>query len=905
MTAGQDIFGAKKTLETSGGRVSYFDIHELEKQNVGPVSKLPYSIKVCLENMLRNVDGRIIDKQTVVDSANWKDTRHNLTYPLRMSRVMLPDAAGIPAFMDLVAMREKVVKRGLDGSGVNPAVHTDLILDHSVIVDYFGTSDALTKNVAKEYERNAERYSFCKWVKQAFDNVTVIPPGLGICHQINLEYLGRVVMSRRDGNETLAYPDSLVACDSHTPMINGIGILGWGVGGIEAEVTMLGQPYFLPAPEVVGMKLTGELKPGVTATDLVLSITEKLREVGVTAAFVEYFGPGAKQLSIPDRATIANMSPEYGATMGFFPVDAVTIEYLKMTNRGGDHADLVERYTKENGLFANGGADPEFTKLVEFDLGQVEASLAGPKRPQDRVSLYDVKESFRDYLQKPKDERGYGMDAKEAARTAKAIIGNNEVELGHGMTAIAAITSCTNTSNPNLLMGAGLLARKAREKGLSAKPWVKTSLSPGSQVVTAYLTKTGLMEDLEAMGFYVVGYGCMTCGGKSGPLPEDVTKAITDNDLVATAVLSANRNFEGRTHPMVKGAYLASPPLVVAFALAGRADFDFANEPIGQDKNGEDVFLKDIWPSPEEIRDAVNEGLNAEMFSEAYATATEGTKDWDDLEAPTGQLFAWDPKSDYILSPPWFDLHPEDYTWPDELKGARVLGMYGDSLTTDHVTPGGYFPKGGASAQYFESIGVAEKDFNTVTQRRGNHHVMERVIFANVRIKNLVVPGSEGDVTRKFPEDEQMFMSEAARKYRGEGTPMIVMGGKDYGMGSSRDWAAKGPALLGISAIIANSFERIHRSNLIGMGIVPLLFKEGEGHEALGLTGEESLDLSNLDAGITDAAPITVTATAPDGKVTTFEVLADVRSPYETDCLKSGGVLLKVMNAYIAEAGNA
>ncbi|MGA0393245.1 MAG: aconitase family protein, partial [Rhodospirillales bacterium] len=500
---------------------------------------------------------------------------------------------------------------------------------------------------------------------------------------------------------------------------------------------------------------------------------------------------------------------------------------------------------------------------------------------------------------------GYGMDAKEAARTAKAIIGNNKVELGHGMTAIAAITSCTNTSNPNLLMGAGLLARKAREKGLSAKPWVKTSLSPGSQVVTAYLTKTGLMEDLEAMGFYVVGYGCMTCGGKSGPLPEDVTKAITDNDLVATAVLSANRNFEGRTHPMVKGAYLASPPLVVAFALAGRADFDFANEPIGQDKNGEDVFLKDIWPSPEEIRDAVNEGLNAEMFSEAYATATEGTKDWDDLEAPTGQLFAWDPKSDYILSPPWFDLHPEDYTWPDGLKGARVLGMYGDSLTTDHVTPGGYFPKGGASAQYFESIGVAEKDFNTVTQRRGNHHVMERVIFANVRIKNLVVPGSEGDVTRKFPEDEQMFMSEAARKYRAEGTPMIVMGGKDYGMGSSRDWAAKGPALLGISAIIANSFERIHRSNLIGMGIVPLLFKEGEGHEALGLTGEESLDLSNLDAGITDAAPITVTATAPDGKVTTFEVLADVRSPYETDCLKSGGVLLKVMNAYIAEAGNA
>ena len=905
MTAEADIFGAKKSLETNGGRVSYFDIHELEKQNIGPVSKLPYSIKVCLENMLRNVDGRNITKDTVVDSANWKDTRHNLTYPLRMSRVMLPDAAGIPAFMDLVAMREKVEKRGLDGSGVNPAVHTDLILDHSVTADFFGAADSMQKNVAREYERNAERYSFCKWVKQAFDNVTVIPPGLGICHQINLEYLGRVVMAKRSGNETLAYPDSLVACDSHTPMINSIGILGWGVGGIEAEVTMLGQPYFLPAPEVVGMKLTGELKPGVTATDLVLSITQKLREVGVTATFVEYFGPGAKHLSVPDRATIANMSPEYGATMGFFPVDDVTINYLEMTNRGGDHADLVERYTKENGLFANCGADPEFTRLVEFDLSQVEASLAGPKRPQDRVSLYDIQDSFREYLQKSKDDRGYGMDAAEAARTAKTIIGNNEVELGHGMLAIASITSCTNTSNPNLLMGAGLLARKAREAGLTAKPWVKTSLSPGSQVVTAYLNKTGLMADLEAMGFFIVGYGCMTCGGKSGPLPDDVAKTIDDNDLVATAVLSSNRNFEGRIHPQVRGAYLASPPLVVAFAIAGRADFDFANESLGQDGNGKDVYLKDIWPSPEEIRQAVKEGLNAEMFNDAYAKALEGSDMWNKLDAPTGQLFAWDPKSDYILSPPWFDLHLEDYTWPDSLKGARVLGMYGDSLTTDHVTPGGYFPKGGAAAKYLESLGVEEKDFNTVTQRRGNHNVMERVIFANVRIKNFVVPGSEGDVTRKFPEDEQMHMSEAARAYRAEGTPLVVIGGEDYGMGSSRDWAAKGPALLGVNAIIANSFERIHRSNLIGMGIVPLLFKDGEGREALGLTGEETLELTNLDAGITDAAPITVATTSLDGKSTSFEVLADVRSPYETDCLKSGGVLLKVMNAYMAEAGTA
>ncbi|MEX2451274.1 MAG: aconitate hydratase AcnA [Rhodospirillales bacterium] len=903
-----DVFGAKKTLETKGGRVGYFDIGELEKQGIGPVSTLPYSIKICLENMLRNVDGRIITEDDVKRSANWQDTRGSLTYPLRMSRVMLPDAAGIPSFMDLVGMREKIERLGGDASGVNPAVHTDLILDHSVTADFFGAGDSMEKNVAKEFERNAERYRFCKWVRQAFDNVSVLPPGLGICHQINLEYLGRVVMAKRSGNETLAYPDSLVACDSHTPMINGIGILGWGVGGIEAEVVMLGQPYFLPAPEVVGVKMHGDLRPGVTATDLVLSITERLREVGVTSAFVEYFGPGVKQLSIPDRATIANMAPEYGATMGFFPVDAITLEYLEMTGRGGDHKDLVERYTKANGLFANGGPAADCTRLVDFDMSKVEASVAGPKRPQDRVSVYDIKRSFRDYLTKPVDKRGYGLDAAEAARTVTATVNGTKAEVGHGMLAIASITSCTNTSNPSLLMGAGLLARNAAAAGLKAKPWVKTSLSPGSQVVTAYLEKAGLMDDLEALGFYLVGYGCMTCGGKSGPLPEDVVKVIEDNKLVATAVLSANRNFEGRTHPYVRGAYLASPPLVVAFALAGRADIDFKTEPLGRDEDGKDVYLADIWPSPEEIRKTINDNLNAQMFQDAYAKALEGTDLWKKLDVPTGPIFKYDPDSSYILPPPWFDLRADDYAWPDEIKGARVLGMYGDSLTTDHVTPGGYFPKNGASAQYMQSLGIAEKDFNTVTQRRGNHHVMERVIFANVRIKNLVVPGSEGDVTRKFPEDEKMFMSEAARKYRAEGTPMIVIGAKDYGMGSSRDWAAKGPALLGIGAIIANSFERIHRSNLIGMGVVPLLFADGEGYESLGLTGEETFDIAGLDAGITDGAAITVTATAPSslgGKVTTFEVKADVRSPYETDCLKNGGVLLKVMRAFMAEGAAA
>ncbi len=905
MTAVENVFGAKKSLETKAGRVSYFDIHTLEEQGVGPVSKLPYSIKVCLENLLRNVDGRIVTEDDVARSANWADTGNAVTYPLHMSRVMMPDAAGIPALMDLVAMRDKIKMLGGNASRVNPVVHTDLIMDHSITADFFGTGDALQKNVEKEFQRNAERYSFCKWAQHAFDNMRILPPGLGICHQINLEYLARIVMTRRSGNETIAYPDSLVACDSHTPMINGIGVLGWGVGGIEAEVVMLGQPYFLPAPEVVGLKLTGELRLGVTATDLVLSITQKLREVGVTAAFVEYFGPGAKQLSIPDRATLANMAPEYGATMGFFPVDEVTLEYLEITGRGGDHADLVERYTKTNGLFVNGEGDPTFTRVVEFDMSQVEPSLAGPKRPQDRLSLYDVTRNFREHLVKPVEERGYGMEEKEAAKTIKAEFNGTQAEVGHGMLAIASITSCTNTSNPNLLMGAGLLARKARMAGLKAKPWVKTTLAPGSQVVTAYLEKTGLMEDLKALGFYLAGYGCMVCAGKSGPMPEPVANLIDEHDLVATAVLSSNRNFEGRIHPQVRGAYLASPPLVVAFAIAGRADFDFANEPLGQDKNGEDVFLKDIWPSPEEIRDAVNEGLSAQMFSDVYAKALEGPENWQRLETPTGEIFSWDPESTYILPPPWFDLKEADYSWPDELKGARALGVFGDSLTTDHITPGGYFPKGGAAATYMKSLGIAEKDFNTITQRRGNHNVMERVMFANVRIKNQIDRGTGGGYTIKFPEGERMFIHEAAHAYREEGTPMIVIGGKDYGMGSSRDWAAKGPALLGVNAIIAESFERIHRSNLIGMGVVPLLFKDGEGRESLDLTGEESYDIANLEAGISEAAPVHVTATAPDGKVTEFDVLADVRSPYETDCIKSGGVLLKVMHAFMAESASA
>ena len=909
MTASEDVFGAKRTLETKAGRVAMVDINVLEKDGVAPVSRLPYSIKVCLENLLRTMDGSICTSGDVERTANWAAGHENLTFPLRIARVMLPDASGVPVMMDLAAMRDAMARLGGDPARINPVVPGDFIIDHSVTADVWGTREAYDQNIVKEFERNSERYSMFKWGQNAFDNVRVLPPGLGICHQINLEYLARVVMTRRSGNEILAFPDSVVGTDSHTPMINAIGVLGWGVGGIEAETVLLGQPYFLPAPDVVGVRLHGDLRPGVLATDVVLAITERLRAEGVVATFVEYFGPGVKRLAVPDRATLANMAPEYGATMGFFPIDEATLDYLEITNRGGDHADLVERYAKENGLFAEtGAAEPHFTRVVDFDFGAVEPCVAGPKRPQDRVPLSELRNSFRSYLTKPVAESGYGLDEKEAAKTVRAGFNGAEVELGHGAIAIAAITSCTNTANPGLMIGAGLLAKKAAAAGLKTRPWVKTALAPGSQVVTAYLEKTGLMPSLEALGFYLVGYGCMICGGKSGPLPEAMNRIIADNDLVATAALSANRNFEGRTHPMVRGAYLASPPLVVAFALAGRADIDFASEPLGTGTDGKEVYLKDIWPSPDEVRDTVHSGLGVGMFEEAYARAMVGPDAWKTLDAPTGQRFPWRPDSTYIVAPPWFDDAEKPYQWPDALIGARALAMFGDSLTTDHILPGGHIAPESAAGRYLAELGVKPEDFNATTQRRGNHNVMMRSTFANIRLKNLIVEGTEGDVTRKFPEGERMFISEAAERYRAEGTPMLVLAGKDYGMGSSRDWAAKGPALIGVKAVIAESVERIHRSNLIGMGVVPLLFKDAESVQTLGLSGEESYDITGLDAGITDGAPVMVTARSANGEMKTFEVAADVRSPFETDCLKSGGVLIKVFREFLAEgapAGNS
>ncbi|MBT7769665.1 MAG: aconitate hydratase AcnA [Rhodospirillales bacterium] len=901
-TSIKNEFGARRSLDAKGGRVTMVDINVLEKAGLGAVSRLPYSIKLCLENLLRTCDGRIVTPEVVAQTAAWATDHNDLTFPLTMARVLLPDSSGVPVMMDLAAMRDAVARLGGDPTKISPVVQGDFITDHSVTADFWGDSHAVERNIAKEFERNHERYALLKWGQEAFDNIRVIPPGLGICHQINLEYLAQVVNPRRIGNETLVFPDSVVGTDSHTPMINSIGIMGWGVGGIEAEMVLLGQPYFLPAPDVVGIRLHGDLTPGVLATDVVLSVTERLRAEGVVATFVEFFGSGVENLSIPDRATLANMAPEYGATMGFFPIDAVTLQYLELTNRGGDHADLVERYAKENGLFLEPGSqEPDFTRIVEFDLSDVEPSVAGPKRPQDRVSLNNVQESFRSYLTQPLAERGYGFDANEAAKKVSTSFEGEAQELGHGAVAMAAITSCTNTSNPGLLIAAGLLAKEAAEAGLKTPPWVKTALAPGSQVVSAYLRETDLMEPLEALGFYLVGYGCMICGGKSGPLSETMSTIVKDNDLVATAVLSANRNFEGRVHPLIRGSYLASPPLVVAFALAGRVDIDFETEPLGAGTDGENIFLKDIWPKPDDVRDTVHSALSTKMFEDAYAGVMVGPDAWKDLDAPKGERFTWQPGSTYLIEPPWFADAGEPHPWPDSLKNARILAQFGDSLTTDHILPGAQITPDSAAGRFLSDQGVEPQDFNATTQRRGNHHVMMRSTFANVRLNNLLVSGVEGGFTVKFPEGTHMDIFEAAELYRDEGTPMIVIAGKDYGMGSSRDWAAKGPALIGVKAVIAESVERIHRSNLIGMGVVPLLFKAGDNAQSLGLNGEECYEITGLKAGIIEGSPITIIAKNKDGAVTTFETKADVRSPFEADCLESGGVLVKVLREFLAK----
>ncbi|NOX56515.1 MAG: aconitate hydratase AcnA [Planctomycetes bacterium] len=878
-------FGAEATLKTSGGEVTIFRLRKLTEDGVGDIDRLPYSIRVLLEACLRNVDGFIVTADDVTGLANWKaDSPHPAEIPFKPGRVVLQDFTGVPAAVDLAALRSAMVRMGGDPKKINPLVPCDLIIDHSVQVDFFGTPDALAANVRREFERNRERYQFLRWAQQAFDNFRVIPPATGIIHQVNLEYLARVVLTR-DG---VAFPDSLVGTDSHTTMINGLGVVGWGVGGIEAEAVMLGQPIYMLTPEVVGFKLTGELPEGATATDAVLTVTQMLRQHGVVGKFVEFYGEGVDRLSLADRATLANMAPEYGATMGFFPVDAVTLDYLRLTGRDEDLIDLVERYCKEQGLFRTAESPvPEYSSTLELDLSTVEPSLAGPRRPQDRIPLVRMKEQFRSDLEQL-------FKKPQPTAPVRVATDGDSAEITDGAVVIAAITSCTNTSNPSVLIAAGLLARKAVARGLRRKPWVKTSLAPGSRVVTDYLKKCGLDEPLEQLGFHVVGYGCTTCIGNSGPLPEPVVQAIEQGNLVAAAVLSGNRNFEGRINPHVRANYLASPPLVVAYALAGTTDIDLTREPLGQDTEGRDVFLKDIWPSQQEILETMAGALSPEMFRQQYAQAAQGPPEWQQIDGGSGDLYQWDPASTYVQEPPFFvDLPPEPPPI-QPIAGARVLVSVGDSVTTDHISPAGAIKPDSPAGEYLQQLGVTPSEFNSYGSRRGNDRVMTRGTFANIRLRNLLCPGTEGGVTKYLPTGEQMWIYDAAMKYKEDGTPLIVLAGAEYGTGSSRDWAAKGTYLLGIRAVIAKSFERIHRSNLVGMGVLPLQFREGEDRETLGLDGTEVFDIALTD-DLKPQQAVEVTARKANGDEVHFVTTCRVDTPIEVEYYRHGGILQKVL----------
>jgi len=890
-------FGALKTLSTKMGTVHYYDIMELEKQGIAQVSRLPFSIRVMLESLLRNEDGYKVTKDDVAKLAKWRPDPGETDVPLMLARVILQDFTGVPAVVDLASMRDAIAKAGGNPELINPGVPVDLVIDHSVQVDFFGTSYAFAQNVELEYARNEERYRLIKWGQNALKNFRAVPPGTGIVHQVNLEYLANVVMNQLEDGKTYAFPDSLVGTDSHTTMINGLGVLGWGVGGIEAEAVMLGQPYYMLAPKVVGFRLSGELPQGATATDLVLRVTEMIRKHGAVGKFVEFYGPGVSKLPLADRATIANMSPEYGATMGFFPIDEETIAYLKLTGRSDEQVDLVEKYAKAAGLWRADGAAPVYSEHLELDLSTVIPALAGPKRPQDRVNLSDVKKSFQDHLSKDVKERGFGLSADKLGTKVKVKKSRDEFELQHGSVTIAAITSCTNTSNPSVMLGAGLLAKKAVEAGLETQPWVKSSLAPGSKVVTEYLDAAGLTPFLEALKFHTVGYGCTTCIGNSGPLPEEISKGVKEGDLVVAAVLSGNRNFEGRVNPDVKANYLASPMLVVAYALAGRMDIDFTSEPIGFDPNGRGIMLADIWPSQEEIKQTVHQTLDAEMFRRQYAHVFEGDERWKDLPAPTGQLYQFDPKSTYIQNPPFFgDLKGTREI--GDIKGAKVLLLLGDSITTDHISPAGNIAKNSPAARYLIDNGVQPADFNSYGSRRGNHEVMMRGTFANIRIRNLMLGGKEGPLS--LYKGQEMSVYDASMKYQAEGTPLVVIGGIEYGNGSSRDWAAKGTLLLGIKAVIAQGFERIHRSNLVGMGVLPLVFQDGQSAVSLGLTGSETFDILGLDT-ITPGMEVMVVATKPDGSKVEFKTRARIDTAVEVDYYKNGGILQTVLKNMLVE----
>jgi aconitate hydratase A / 2-methylisocitrate dehydratase len=892
-----DVFGARSTFETSQGPAVMYRLAALEKAGICPsLARLPFSIKILLEAVLRNLDGELVTEQDVRNLAAWNAAApRDVELPFMPARVILQDFTGVPAVVDLASMREAVKRLGGDPRRINPLVPVDLVVDHSVQVDYYATPEALQKNADLEFERNRERYEFLRWGQKAFDNFRVVPPATGIVHQVNLEYLAKGVLTRTEDGATVAFPDTLVGTDSHTTMINGLGVLGWGVGGIEAEAAMLGQPLYMVTPQVVGFRLTGRLREGVTATDLVLTVTQQLRKKGVVEKCVEFFGPGLAQMTLADRATIANMAPEYGATCGFFPVDAETLSYLRKTGRTAAEVDLVERYCKEQGLFRTEETpDPVFTDTLELELGTVEPSLAGPKRPHDRVALSQMKDAFRKALTAPVKDRGFGLGESELSRCAPVEVHGDKRDLHHGAVVIAAITSCTNTSNPSVMLGAGLLARKAAARGMRVPGYVKTSLAPGSKVVTEYLKKAGLLKDLEALGFGLVGYGCTTCIGNSGPLPSEVSKAVNDGKLVASAVLSGNRNFEGRINPDVKANYLASPPLVVAYALAGTTDRDLTTEPLGQDRDGQPVRLADVWPTQKEVAD-LEATIGAEMFRDSYGNVFDGNPTWNDVKVPEGDLFAFREESTYIQDPPFFQGLTLDQAPLQDVRGARILALLGDSVTTDHISPAGDIALDSPAGRFLRERGIEKKDFNSYGSRRGNDRVMVRGTFANIRLKNLMVPGVEGGVTVHQPSGERMPIYDAAERYRAEGVPLVVVAGKEYGSGSSRDWAAKGTLLLGVKAAIAESYERIHRSNLVGMGVLPLQFKPGENAESHRLTGHERLSIVGITGDLKPRPDVKVEVERPDGTKSSFTVVARLDTPVEVNYYRNGGILQTVL----------
>mgnify|MGYP006266107391 CR=1 FL=1 len=904
-----------RSLSVGSEQFQYFSLPALAEAGYERVSRLPFSVRILLESVVRNAaredEGAVTAEHVAALAAYDPKNPGNIELPFKPARVLLQDFTGVPSVVDLAAMRSAMARLGGDPSRINPRLPVNLVIDHSIQVDFFNRVDALQQNAQLEFERNRERYEFLKWGSKAFENFHVVPPASGICHQVNLEYLGKVAQASEnpaaagvgpDGVGPISYFDSLVGTDSHTPMINGLGVLGWGVGGIEAEAAMLGQPIFMLAPSVVGVKLTGELRPGITATDLVLTITEMLRAHGVVGKFVEFFGPGLSAMTVPDRATISNMAPEYGATVGYFPVDERTLEYMYSTGRPEELIARARAYAEAQGVFRSDDTpDPEFEDVLELDLSTVEASVAGPKRPQDRIAVSRVKESWEESLSAPVEQRGFAVSAPDQEKQVPVNLnGSGSVDLKHGDVVIAAITSCTNTSNPSVLLTAGLLAKHAVEAGLTTKPYVKTSFAPGSMVVTEYLKRTGLMDDLEKLGYYLVGYGCTTCIGNSGPLPEPIQKAVTEEDLVVAAVLSGNRNFEGRINPHTKANYLASPPLVVAYGLAGNVGIDLDKDPIGRNAEGKDIYLKDLWPSEEELAEYVKQALDRDAFIDSYSGLESSNKTWNAIDVASSDLYPWQGDSTYIQEPSFFEGMTLETGPIASIENARVLVKAGDSITTDHISPAGAIDPDAPAGQYLQSKGVEKKDFNSYGSRRGNDRIMARGTFANIRFRNQLAPGTEGSYTTYFPTGEVTSIFDAAEKYKADETPTIVLAGKDYGMGSSRDWAAKGPFLLGIRAAIAESFERIHRSNLVGMGILPLQFTDGESADSLGLDGTETFTIE-LSDDLQPRQTVKVSAIDSAGKRTTFDTVCRIDSPVEVEYYRNGGILHKVLRDFLSK----